>query len=183
MENIFNLQSFDVFIPYLIKLCFALAFGKFWGKKGIKVNFYKISMFYLLMAILSKELYLLDSALAFLTDYNLICNMIPNSINNSASASPSNLSATASEAGDTVLAVAAMKAGVEIGQICPSTASKLGVFLATTGVGLTAILIKNQINQAIIDRAKKSYNYLSWDNIGETLFNLGDNRALNLLIL
>lgn len=115
-------------------------------------------MFYLLMAILSKELYLQDFALAFLTYYNLICNMIPNSINNSAPSSPSNLLSTASEAGDTVLAVAAMEAGVEIGKICPSIASKLGVCLATTGVGLTAILIKKQINQAIIDRGKKSFN-------------------------
>ena len=39
MENIFNLLSFDVLIPYLTKLCFALAFGIYLGKKGIKVNF------------------------------------------------------------------------------------------------------------------------------------------------
>lgn len=80
------------------------------------------------MAIISKELYLLDCAMAYLTDYNLICNMIPNSNNNSAPSSSSNLPDPAREAGDTVLTVAAMKAGVEIGTNCPTTAGKIGYF-------------------------------------------------------
>lgn len=128
MENIFNLQGFEVLIPYLTKFCFALAFGIYLGKKEIKVNFYKISMFYLIMAIISQELHLLDCAMAYLTDYNLICNMNPNSNNNSAPSSSSNFTDHAREAGDTVLTLAAMRAGVEIGRSCPTTAGKISGF-------------------------------------------------------
>jgi hypothetical protein len=64
------------------------------------------------MVIISKELYILDCAMAYLTYYNLISNKIPNPNNNSAPSSSSKLPepATTREAGDTVLTLAAMKA-------------------------------------------------------------------------
>jgi hypothetical protein len=63
--------------------------------------------------------------MAYLTDYNLIYNLIPNSNNNSAPSSSINLRDPAKEAGDTVLTVAAMKAAVEIGQTVQQLKVKL----------------------------------------------------------